>query len=155
MRVLMHCAANGERRVTKAEIAQACNSSQHHLAQIINQLGQMGLLRTVRGRGGGLTLGLPAARISVGRVFRALESDAPLAECFSETDNTCPLVAVCQLRDALKAAHEAFHASLDPITLEGLMRDNAPLRAYLRDPRHQRGEAAPPCPTAATPPSPP
>ena len=36
MRVLMFCAANNDRLVTKAEIAWVCNASENHLAQIIN-----------------------------------------------------------------------------------------------------------------------
>jgi len=73
MRVLMYCGLNEGRLVTKAEIAQRCNASENHLAQIINQLAQLGYLHTQRGRKGGLSLALPAAQISVGAIFRAIE----------------------------------------------------------------------------------
>ena len=56
MRVLMYCAVNKGRLVTKAEIAEACNISENHLAQVINRLGQLGFLMTQRGRNGGMTL---------------------------------------------------------------------------------------------------
>ena len=42
IRVLMFCGVNQGRLVTKAEIAERCNTSENHLAQVINQLGQMG-----------------------------------------------------------------------------------------------------------------
>ncbi|MBV7395414.1 RrF2 family transcriptional regulator [Mameliella sediminis] len=127
MRVLMYCAANPGRLVTKHEIAERCNASENHLAQVINQLAQMGFLHTQRGRNGGLELGRPAADIVIGDIFRALEQPVPLAECFADVDNTCPLTEACRLRSALTEAANAFYATLDPITLDSLVCNNAAL----------------------------
>lgn len=127
MRVLMFCAANPDRLVTKAEIAQCCNASENHLAQIINQLAQLGYLYTQRGRNGGLQLAHAPGQIVIGEVFRKLESPVPLAECFADVDNTCPLTACCRLRQALVRAAEAFYETLDPVTLDGLICDNIAL----------------------------
>ncbi len=63
VRLLMYCAANAERLVTKAEIAECCNISENHLAQVINQLSQLGYLHTQRGRNGGMTLGRSTSEI--------------------------------------------------------------------------------------------
>ncbi|MBS0123362.1 RrF2 family transcriptional regulator [Thetidibacter halocola] len=131
MRVLMFCAANMGRLVTKAEIAKACNASENHLAQVINQLAQLGFLHTQRGRNGGLELARPAKQIVIGEVFRALEQPVPIAECFADVDNTCPLTEACRLRTALDDAANAFYATLDPITLDALICDNAPLLEIL------------------------
>ena len=132
MRVLMFCAANTGRLVTKAEIARACNASENHLAQVINQLAQLGYLHTQRGRNGGLELGRPAEDIVIGEIFRALEAPVPLAECFADVDNTCPLTEACRLRIALADAAHAFYATLDPITLDALICENAPLLDILQ-----------------------
>jgi Rrf2 family nitric oxide-sensitive transcriptional repressor len=129
MRLLMFCAANDARLVTKTEIAERCNTSESHLAQIINRLAQLGFLRTQRGRTGGVTLACPAAEIRVGDVFRRLEENTPLAECFADVDNTCPLTQACRLRLALADAVEAFYAQLDEVTLEALVCDNTALFA--------------------------
>lgn len=131
MRVLMFCALHRERLVTKAEIAARCNTSESHLAQVINQLAQSGYLDTQRGRNGGIRLARPAARISVGEVVRLIEADAPLVECFADVDNTCPLTAACRLRDALNEAAQAFYGRLDRVTLDTLVCENAPLAALL------------------------
>jgi Rrf2 family nitric oxide-sensitive transcriptional repressor len=131
MRVLMFCAANPGRLVTKSEIAQKCNASENHLAQVINQLAQLGYLHTQRGRNGGLELGRPASQIVIGDIFRALEAPVPLAECFADVDNTCPLKDACRLRTALNDASDAFYATLDPITLDALVCDNTPLMDIL------------------------
>ncbi len=124
MRVLMYCAANPERLVTKHEIAERCNASENHLAQVINQLAQLGFLHTQRGRNGGLELGRAADQIVIGDVFRALEQPVPIAECFGDVDNTCPLTEACRLRSALHRAANAFYETLDPITLDSLVCDN-------------------------------
>jgi Rrf2 family nitric oxide-sensitive transcriptional repressor len=131
MRVLMYCAGNPGRLVTKHEIANRCNASENHLAQVINQLGQLGFLHTQRGRNGGLELGRPAEEILIGDVFRALEQPVPLAECFADVDNTCPLTEACRLRSALSDAANAFYATLDPITLESLVCDNPMLMSII------------------------
>ncbi|MDO6585681.1 Rrf2 family transcriptional regulator [Salipiger sp. 1_MG-2023] len=150
IRVLMHCAVNHGRLVTKSEIAQRCNASENHLAQVINQLAQLGYLHTRRGRNGGLELGRPADQIRVGDVFRALEAPVPLAECFADVDNTCPLTDACRLRVALTDAANAFYATLDPITLDALVCDNAPLIDILAPGTGCRGASAPDAPHDAT-----
>jgi len=124
IRLLMFCAVNPGRLVTKAEIAERCNTSESHLAQIVNRLGQLGFLRTQRGRTGGVTLARPMAEISVGEVFRRLEENVPVAECFADVDNTCPLVEACRLRTALAEAIEAFYLRLDTVTLDALVCGN-------------------------------
>lgn len=132
VRLLMYCAAHPDRLVTKSEIAEVCNISENHLAQVINQLSQLGYLSTQRGRNGGMELGRPADQIRIGSVFRHVEGDLPIAECFADADNTCPLTDACRLRLALQDAAEVFFASLDEITLDALVCDNDPLLKILQ-----------------------
>ncbi|MEI4486480.1 Rrf2 family transcriptional regulator [Frigidibacter sp. MR17.14] len=132
MRALMYCAAHDDRLVTKAEIARACNASENHLAQVINALGQSGFLATQRGRSGGMRLGAAAEDITVGRVFREFEAETPFTECFSRTDNSCPISGRCLLKNALENALAAFYATLDKVTLADLLDDPAAL-AHLRN----------------------
>ncbi|WP_306113534.1 MULTISPECIES: Rrf2 family transcriptional regulator [unclassified Roseovarius] len=127
MRVLMFCGVNRDRLVTKSEIAARCNTSESHLAQVINQLGQLGYLETHRGRNGGIRLARNMTQITIGEIFRVLEADAPLAECFADVDNTCPLVDACRLRHAIADAAEAFYARLDGVSLDALVCENRPL----------------------------
>ena len=139
MRVLMFCAANTWRLVTSTEIADRCDASEDQLAQVINKLAQLRFPHTQRGRNGGLSLGRPADQINIGDVFRVLEAPVPLAECFADVDNTCPLTEACRLRTALTDAVEAFYQSLDPITLDALVCTNADLLDILNP---ERGCAA-------------
>lgn len=132
VRLLMYCAAHPDRLVTKSEIAEVCNISENHLAQVINQLSQLNYLSTQRGRNGGMALARSPEQIRIGAVFRDVEGALPIAECFADADNTCPLTDACRLRLALRDAAEVFYASLDEITLDALVCDNDPLLKILQ-----------------------
>ncbi|MEX5727376.1 Rrf2 family nitric oxide-sensitive transcriptional repressor [Rhodovulum iodosum] len=131
MRALMYCAVNGGRLVRKSDIAKACNTSENHMAQVINTLSHHGLVRTTRGRHGGLTLNRPAEEISVGDVFRKLEAGVPFAECFDPETNTCPISCSCRLKGALVTALAEFYNTLDAISLSDLVAGNAELEDTL------------------------
>ncbi|MDP7149851.1 MAG: Rrf2 family transcriptional regulator [Paracoccaceae bacterium] len=131
LRVLMFCGVNSGRLVTKHDIAEKCNSSENHLGQVVNQLAQRGVVDTVRGRGGGIRLGRPASDIKIGQIFRMLEADSPVAECFADVDNTCPLTSACRLKAAISMAVDAFYAKLDELTLHDLIEDNRSLEQIL------------------------
>lgn len=131
IRTLMFCAVNPHITVRKSDIAAACNASEHHLAQVIRTLGHHGFIDATRGRNGGLQLMRPPAHINIGSVFRIFEADLPFAECFS-TSNTCPLMDVCWLRDAISNAVDAFYRSLDKVLLSDLIDGNDRLAELLR-----------------------
>jgi len=131
MRTLMYCAVNEGRIVRKHEVAEACNASENHLAQVIHRLAQLGYLHTVRGRAGGLQLAQPATALRVGEVIRAFEAAVPFTECMNGGEDTCPLVAACRLKSALSQALEAFYSSLDRLNLTDLVAGNAGLRTML------------------------
>lgn len=143
IRLLMYCAANPDRLVIKAEIAECCNISENHLAQVINQLGQLGYLSTQRGRNGGMKLARSARDIRIGHVFRHIEGDLSLDECFADADNSCPLTSACRLKLALADAAAAFFAALDEITLDALVCDNIDLIKLLQPVRCARPIAVP------------
>ncbi len=134
MRTLMFCAINPERIVRKHEIAEACNASGNHLAQVVNTLAQRGFIETQRGRAGGLRLARPMEEIGVGEVLRAFEAVLPFAECFEPATNTCPLHEACLFRTALASALEAFYCSMDSHSLADLVADNSALEHLLRLP---------------------
>lgn len=131
MRALMYCAVNPGRIVRKHDIAEACNVSENHLAQVIHALGQKGFLATRRGRSGGLMLGRAMEQITVGQVFREMEADVPFAECFLPGGGACPLRACCKLKCVMAEALEAFYARLDTVTLADLVTGNDGLQDLL------------------------
>lgn len=119
LRVVMRLAVDesGSRPSSK-EIAQQLSISYAHVAKVITRLSEMGIVDARRGRGGGLAITELGRSTSVGWIARRLEGDGEVVEC--EGTKPCPLRSACRLRSALKAAREAFFASLDTVTVEDL-----------------------------------
>lgn len=126
LRVLMYCAhAEGrEAPVTITEIAQAHNISRNHLTKVVMTLAGSGLLKTTRGRGGGLQLLKPAGEIVIGDVVRKTENDLALVECFGE-NNSCRLDQGCRLKAVLNRALKKFMTELDGVTLADIVGQGA------------------------------
>ena len=91
--------------------------SRNHLHKIIQDLATLGILRTVRGAGGGVLLAKPLAEVRLGGLVRTLEKDHAIVECFREDGGGCVLDAGCRLRAMLRTARERFYESLDQYTL--------------------------------------
>src|SRR5689334_5205885 len=122
LRVLIFLAAEPGRRATIAEIAGAFDVKENHLTKVVHFLGRIGVLSTVRGKGGGLSLAQPAQSIVIGAVVRQTEGAALPAECFSaEHADDCSIARICRLRGVLHEAVQAFYAVLDRYTLEDLV----------------------------------
>jgi Rrf2 family nitric oxide-sensitive transcriptional repressor len=117
LRVLMYCAAHPDRLVTIAELAERHGVSKNHLMKIVNHLGRQGLLRTTRGRGGGVALLRKPSEIRVGEVVRTSETDLRMVECFDASTNTCVLTPTCRLKRVFDSALRAYLDELDKATL--------------------------------------
>lgn len=129
LRMLIHLAVMPEGRATIAEVATAYRISQAHLMKVAHQLGQGGYVTTLRGRGGGLMLARPAARISAGEVVRFIEPDLALVPCFA--DGACAIRPACRLKQALHKAREAFLGVLDATSIADLAQPQGELRDLL------------------------
>lgn|SRR5690606_4149582 len=124
LRVLMALAAS-EKRLTIDEIARRYGISRHHLAKVAHDLQIQGLVKTVRGRGGGLQLARPPQDICIGDVVRRVERLDTFVDCFVAPDGGCAVNGVCGLKPALAGALEAFLTHLDGYRLSDLVFDRA------------------------------
>ena len=116
MRVLLHLAARDDGLASIGEIARLYDISQNHLMKVVQDLGKAGFVRTVRGRGGGIALAMPADRIVVGQVVRHTEDGFQLVDC-----TACVIAPACTLPRVLNEATAAFIAVLDKYTVADLM----------------------------------
>jgi Rrf2 family nitric oxide-sensitive transcriptional repressor len=119
LRTLIYVGLHEPEQSSIAAIARAYGISENHLTKVVHQLGRLGLIRTIRGRGGGLRLAKPPGEIVVGAVVRQTEDDLALVECFG--GGNCPITASCRLRRVLGEALAAFLAVLDGYTLADLL----------------------------------
>lgn len=121
LRTLIHLAKQHARLSTVAEIASLHGMSQHHLTKVVHHLGLTGVIRTIRGRNGGIMLARPAEQISVGQIVRDSEPDFHMADCFDIENGSCHLAGRCHVQKVLCKATDAFLATLDAVTLADLV----------------------------------
>jgi len=132
LRVLMYLGTKEKSELsTILEISNAYGISKNHLMKVTYELGKLGLIQTVRGRGGGIRLALLPEEINIGEVVRKTEDDFILVECFSCTTNRCVITPVCKLRNVLHLALAAYIAVLDQYTLKDLLVNKDELGAIL------------------------
>jgi len=130
MRILIYLALQPDDLPTIAEIAEHYRISKNHLMKVVHQLGLGGYVETVRGRGGGLRLGMAPEKIGVGAVIRFAEQDLSIVECMGHK-NACRLTPACTLKGVVVEALQAFMAVLDEYTLADIVRQRRTLTALL------------------------
>lgn len=104
------------------------NLSRNHLHKIVQNLAALKLVRTIRGKSGGVVLAVAPETIKIGQLIRALEGDQAVVECFRPDGGNCTLTAGCRLRGHLRQARDGFYRGLDQHTIAGCLpqRSKAP-----------------------------
>ncbi|NUY02269.1 Rrf2 family transcriptional regulator [Paraburkholderia youngii] len=134
LRVLLYLAVRGDGLSTIHDISEAYGISKNHLMKVVQQLGELGWVETVRGRNGGLRLAAQSLSLTVGDVVRVTESDFALVGCLPDRqgqERPCVITPHCRLRGALQAASLAFLAELDRFTIGEVAQPKSPLAALL------------------------
>lgn len=89
--------------------------------KVTHDLGKLGYIETIRGRGGGIRLAVEPEQINIGEVVRKTEDDFHLVECFNPEGNLCKISPECRLKFALQEALKAYLAVLDTYTLADVL----------------------------------
>ncbi|EDP58282.1 nitric oxide-sensing transcriptional repressor NsrR [Vibrio sp. AND4] len=131
LRTLIYLASLPKDELTNiTEVTDLFGVSRNHMVKVINRLGQLGYVHTVRGKNGGIRLLKAPQEITVGGVVRDLEP-LDLVNCSVEF---CHITPACRLKEKLAQAKMAFMAELDGCTIEELLRDNSELLILLTRP---------------------
>lgn len=118
LRTLMYLAGNPDKKHTIGEIAECYDISKAHLVKVVHNLVKLNYIKSVQGKGGGISLNKEAADINIGRLVRDTEANFNIVECFDQKNNTCNITNNCKLQHVLYSATNAFIAVLDEHTLE-------------------------------------
>lgn len=121
LRCLIYLAAAPTRTATVREVSTGMRMSGDHLLKVVRRLVQLGYVRTIRGRNGGLLLARPAATIRVAEVVQATEDNLALVPCFGPSASNCPLSGSCELAGCLHESLRAFFAVLERHTIGDLV----------------------------------
>ena len=116
LRVMTYLADAG-RQCTITEIADFFRISRNHLVKVVHNLSKHGLIKSTRGKHGGIRLARPADVISLGDIVRASEPNFDLVECFNQSRDNCVVTRQCGLKGPLYEAQRAFISVLDRTTL--------------------------------------
>ncbi len=92
-----------------------------HVMKIVAKLVKAGLVKSTRGRTGGISLGRPAQDITIGEVVRLIEPDFAIVECMREGTSQCTFMPGCRLRDTMGKANASFLKVLDEERLSNLV----------------------------------
>ncbi len=132
LRVLIYLALHPDRPVSVSEVSRAYGVSSHIVVKVVQALIADGLVKSVRGRHGGLRLNQAPNQINVGALVQRYEPTWDLVECFDPPTNTCPIAPACGLKGALRRAQRAFVGVLEEHTLADFLPRSAALNRLLR-----------------------
>ncbi len=110
-----------EEPVLRQDIAERQGISTDYVAQLFRRLRAAGLVKGVKGPGGGYRLARDAETIRVGDVVRAVEGPVAVVHCIVPGDEpSCNRVDRCVTRLLWKRLSEAMTEFLDSVTLKDL-----------------------------------
>ena len=114
---LLEFAADPERQIPAAEIAQKYQVSSHHLAKVLAELSRVGMVQSVRGVGGGYRFTGNARRLTLMDVISRFEDMQPVE------GNHAEVTPVGQALSSVLSEIDAIaKASMSSITLETMLR---------------------------------
>ena len=120
-RALIYLANNPEIDATVDKLANELEISQHHLKKIINKLAKTEYIISVKGRNGGLKLGLPPEQINLGKILIATEENLNIVECMDKPEN-CPLMNNgCKLKCIIGKSLNRFIDEMSLYTLKDIL----------------------------------
>lgn len=110
--------------VSISSIANRQDISERYLEQLMTLLKKAGIIKSIRGAGGGYVLVKDTGEISVGDVLRALEGSLEPVECaaFKEEDS-CAASDICVTKYVWQRINESINRTVDEISLKQLVEE--------------------------------
>ena len=122
MRMMVYMAGFPEgQKIALRHVSEAEGISLKYLEQLAHLLVEEGLLKSVRGHGGGYVLAKPADQIKAGDILRAVEgTTVPVACAALEEGGECPRENVCSTISFWAGLDDVIERYVDNITLAEL-----------------------------------
>ncbi|KTD16711.1 Rrf2 family transcriptional regulator [Legionella jordanis] len=130
LRALIYIALKKE-LCTINDIAKAYGISSNHLVKIIHNLAKMGIIRTLRGKSGGIVMAKNPADLNLGELIIKLEPHFDLVPCFNKEKANCCIAPACKLKRILFDAKENFIAILKQYSLADILDNPIELKSLL------------------------
>lgn len=116
--------------VSISSIAARQGISERYLEQLMTLLKKAGLIKSIRGAGGGYVLAKEMSEISVGDVLRALEGSLEPVECtgFNE-EASCEAAGGCVTKYVWQRINESINQTVNEISLKQLVEESKCVQA--------------------------
>ncbi len=110
-------------------IATRQGISERYLEQLMTLMKKAGLIKSIRGAGGGYVLAREISEISVGDVLRALEGDLNPVECpaYNE-DDSCEAAGGCVTKYVWQRINDSINQTVNEISLKQLVEESKKMR---------------------------
>ena len=112
-----HC---GMTRISAGALASETGLPLPTVQKLVSLLSRAGLLRSVRGAGGGFKLARPAAAITLADIVEAVEGPIALTPCVEHGRHDCALEASCCVRQHWGVVTETLRGALAGVPLTRL-----------------------------------
>ncbi len=112
-------------RISAGRLADETGLPVPTVQKLVSMLTSAGLLRSVRGAGGGLQLARPAAAISLADIVEAVEGPIALTSCVEHGKQDCALEACCSARPHWGAVNAAMRGALADVPLTRFVNSDA------------------------------
>ena len=121
LRLMVDLALSDEGQpISLKDVAQRQQLSDKYLEQIVTPLSRAGLVRSVRGAGGGYLLTRRPEEYTVGEILRPLEGDLAPVECATDAQ-FCERSGQCVTVELWQQIHRAVSEVVDRTTLADLV----------------------------------
>lgn len=130
LRALIYISLRKESCTIK-DITEAYGISNNHMVKIIHNLAKLGLIKTIRGKNGGIIMASQPETINLGRLIKQLEPHFDLVPCFNRAKANCCIAPVCKLKSVLHEAQAAFIGVLERYTLADVLQNKNELSVLL------------------------
>ena len=120
-RILMYLGNNPDKLSTVDELSSILDLSTHHVKKIVYKLSKNNYISSLKGRNGGIKLGMDPKDINLGKLLEITEDNLDILECFSIENNTCSLNNCCKLKPIINDALESFKLKFSEYTLADIL----------------------------------
>lgn len=115
----------GEEAVSISSISKRQGISERYLEQLMARLRKAGLVKSIRGAGGGYIVARDPDDISAGEILRALEGDLEAVSCAAfHEDETCGAQDICVTKYVWQRINESIQHTVDSIYLSQLVEES-------------------------------
>ena len=120
--VMMSAAARhcGGSRINAAVLAEETGIPLPTVQKLVSRLSAAGLLRSVRGAGGGFGLARPAAAVTLADIIEAVEGPIAMTSCVDSGKHDCGMEGACRVQPHWPVVNQAVRGALAGVSLNAL-----------------------------------